>query len=84
MTLFVSVAILLGLLAIGVFAVLFVWSRPRKPQPFFGENGHTVPSSISEKVWLNINGRECRRPGSHQPCARVGRLQASSRRGFRS
>jgi len=37
-------------------AVLQAWSYPGKPQPFVDENGNVLPGSISEKVFVNING----------------------------
>ncbi len=50
--------ILLILLAILIilFAVLEFWSYPGKPAPFLDENGKTLPNSISEKVYVDING----------------------------
>jgi pimeloyl-ACP methyl ester carboxylesterase len=38
--------------------VLLVWSYPGKPQPFMDENGIPLEGSISEKVFVNINGVE--------------------------
>ena len=29
-----------------------------KPVPFLSENGKLIPGSISEKIWVNINGVE--------------------------
>jgi pimeloyl-ACP methyl ester carboxylesterase len=38
--------------------VLQLWSYPGKPQPFVDENGDLLAGSISEKVFVNINGVE--------------------------
>jgi pimeloyl-ACP methyl ester carboxylesterase len=38
--------------------VLLLWSYPGKPQPFVDENGSLLAGSISEKVFVNINGVE--------------------------
>jgi hypothetical protein len=32
---------------------------PGKPEPFLDENGSPLAGSISEKVFVNINGVEC-------------------------
>lgn len=37
-------------------AVLLLWSYPGKPKPFVDKNGHSLPGSISEKIFLDING----------------------------
>jgi pimeloyl-ACP methyl ester carboxylesterase len=37
--------------------VLLVWS-PGKPQPFLDQNGNVLAGSISEKIYVNINGVE--------------------------
>ena len=52
----VVVSILLACL-IGLVGVLVVWS-PGKPKPFVDENGRPLAGSISEKIYLNINGVE--------------------------
>lgn len=36
--------------------VLLFWSYPGKPKPFVDENGRPLEGSISEKVFLEING----------------------------
>ena len=36
--------------------VLLAWSYPGKPEPFLDQNGQTVPGSLSEKVFVDING----------------------------
>ena len=38
--------------------VLQLWSIPGKPAPFVDKNGSPLPGSISEKVFVNINGVE--------------------------
>ena len=47
--------LLAGMLILGV--VLLAWS-PGKSEPFLDENGNPLPSSISEKIHVNINGVE--------------------------
>jgi len=44
----VCVLILVGL--------LLFWSYPGKPKPFVDQNGNPLPGSISEKIFVNING----------------------------
>jgi pimeloyl-ACP methyl ester carboxylesterase len=51
---FVLVSILVGCVLVLV-GVLLAWS-PGKPQPFLAENGSPLSGSISEKVFVNING----------------------------
>jgi pimeloyl-ACP methyl ester carboxylesterase len=36
--------------------VLLAWSYPGKPQPFLDENGKLLAGSVSEKIWVVING----------------------------
>ena len=36
--------------------VLKFWSYPGKPKPFLDENGKPLPGSISEKIFVDING----------------------------
>jgi pimeloyl-ACP methyl ester carboxylesterase len=38
-------------------AVLFAWS-PGQPQPFLGESGKPLAGSLSEKIYVEINGLE--------------------------
>ncbi len=38
--------------------ILEFWSYPGKPKPFLDKNGKPLPGSISEKVFVNINGVE--------------------------
>ena len=50
---------ILSLLLAGLLilvAVLAFWSYPGKPKPFLGENGKPLPSSLSEKVFIDVNG----------------------------
>jgi pimeloyl-ACP methyl ester carboxylesterase len=37
-------------------AVLFYWSHPGKPAPYLDANGKPLPNSISEKIYVEING----------------------------
>jgi pimeloyl-ACP methyl ester carboxylesterase len=39
-----------------LLVVLQVWSYPGKPRPFTDENGSPLPGSISEKIFVDING----------------------------
>jgi pimeloyl-ACP methyl ester carboxylesterase len=39
-------------------SILLVWSYPGKPKPFVDENGNLLSGSVSEKIYLNINGVE--------------------------
>lgn len=48
--LFACIFILLG--------VLQFWSYPGKPKPFLDKNGRPLAGSLSEKVFVNINGVE--------------------------
>jgi pimeloyl-ACP methyl ester carboxylesterase len=50
----ILVSLVLGCVLILV-AVLLAWS-PGKPKPFLDENGNPLVGSISEKVFVNING----------------------------
>src|SRR6185503_15429060 len=51
----ISISILLaGILILA--AVLEFWSYPGKPKPFLDQNGKPLAGSISEKVFVNING----------------------------
>jgi pimeloyl-ACP methyl ester carboxylesterase len=49
------ISILLACILILV-GVLQLWSHPGKPQPFVDENKSPLAGSISEKVFVNING----------------------------
>jgi pimeloyl-ACP methyl ester carboxylesterase len=51
------ISILLACILILV-GVLQLWSYPGKPQPFVDENGNPLAGSISEKIFVNINGVE--------------------------
>jgi pimeloyl-ACP methyl ester carboxylesterase len=37
-------------------SVLQIWSLPGKPKPFLNKSGHLLPGSISEKIYVDING----------------------------
>lgn len=56
MTIFALLSGLLIVLVATSLCVLAVWSRPGTPAPFLDADGQRLPGSISEKVWLNING----------------------------
>src|SRR5574342_1296595 len=51
----ITISILLASILFLV-AVLEFWSYPGKAKPFLNENGNLLPGSISEKVFVNING----------------------------
>jgi pimeloyl-ACP methyl ester carboxylesterase len=53
MLIVVSIFLVCILILLGV---LQVWSYPGKPQPFVDENGGPLPGSISEKIFVDING----------------------------
>ncbi len=53
MVMMLSILLICILILIGT---LLVWSYPGKPQPFLDKNGRPLPGSISEKIWVNING----------------------------
>jgi len=52
-----TISILLACILI-LAGVLQLWSYPGKPQPLVDENGNPLAGSISEKVFVNINGVE--------------------------
>lgn len=52
MLILLSVLLACILILVGV---LFAWS-PGKPSPFLNENGKVLAGSISEKIYVNING----------------------------
>lgn len=54
MVLAIVLAVLAPLLLLGV--ILLVWSYPGRPPPFLDEEGRPRAGSISEKVFLDING----------------------------
>ena len=43
---------------LGLVGLLLLWSYPGKPKPFVDENGNLLPGSISEKIYVSINGVE--------------------------
>ncbi len=51
----ISILLTCMLILVGI---LQLWSYPGKPQPFVDENGSPLAGSISEKVFVNINGVE--------------------------
>jgi hypothetical protein len=53
----ITISILLAVVIILV-GVLQVWSYPGKPKPYLDQNGKPLAGSISEKVFININGVE--------------------------
>ena len=55
MLIFVSILLVSMLVLMGI---LLFWSYPGEPTPFLDENGNTLTGSISEKVFVNINGVE--------------------------
>jgi pimeloyl-ACP methyl ester carboxylesterase len=50
----ISIALTCILILVGI---LLVWS-PGKTEPFLDENGNLLAGSISEKIWVKINGVE--------------------------
>jgi pimeloyl-ACP methyl ester carboxylesterase len=48
-------SILLAILLL-LFGLLEFWSYPGKPAPFLDESGKPLPHSISEKIFVDING----------------------------
>ena len=52
-----TVSILLVALLVLV-GIVQVWSYPGKPKPFADKNGNLLVNSISEKVFVNINGMQ--------------------------
>jgi pimeloyl-ACP methyl ester carboxylesterase len=41
---------------ISLMGVLLVWSYPGKPEPFVDKDERALPGSISEKIYVDING----------------------------
>src|SRR5512141_3044758 len=39
-----------------LFGLLEYWSYPGKPAPFVDQNGTVLPNSISEKIFVDVNG----------------------------
>jgi hypothetical protein len=52
---FATISIVLACFLVLV-VILFLWSYPGKPTPFVDETGNSLPGSIAEKVFVNING----------------------------
>lgn len=44
--------------ALGLLGILLLWSYPGKPEPYRDKDGKTIPGSISEKIYVVINGVE--------------------------
>ena len=53
----IIISVLLAFIIVLV-GVLQLWSYPGKPKPFVDENGNPLAGSISEKIFVNINGVE--------------------------
>ena len=51
----IIISFLLGSILLLV-SILQIWSYPGKPSPFLDENGHPLPDSVSEKIYIDING----------------------------
>lgn len=49
-----GILLLVGILLVGILLAC----SPGKPQPYLDENGRPLPGSISEKIFVNINGVE--------------------------
>jgi pimeloyl-ACP methyl ester carboxylesterase len=43
---------------LGLVGMLLLWSYPGKPKPFVDENGNPLPGSLSEKIYVTVNGVE--------------------------
>src|SRR5918912_542608 len=41
---------------LGLMGLLLFWSYPGRPKPFVDETGTPLPGSISEKVFIDVNG----------------------------
>jgi pimeloyl-ACP methyl ester carboxylesterase len=41
---------------VGLVGLLLFWSYPGRPKPFVDDNGILLPGSLSEKIFINING----------------------------
>jgi pimeloyl-ACP methyl ester carboxylesterase len=52
------IASILLVFIIILVGMLQIWSMPGKPKPFVDENGDVLAGSISEKIYLDINGVE--------------------------
>ena len=53
MLIFMSILLALIIVLLGL---LQLWSYPGKPQPLLDEKGKPLPGSLSEKIFLDING----------------------------
>src|SRR5690348_7477804 len=41
---------------VGVLGLLLFWSYPGRPKPFAGNTGILLPGSLSEKIFIEVNG----------------------------
>lgn len=62
----VTIAILFA--GILMLVVLLLAYSPGKPEPFLDENGKPLAGSISEKIFVNINGRGTGNVHQKQKC----------------
>jgi pimeloyl-ACP methyl ester carboxylesterase len=53
-----TITLILLAVILSLVGVLLLWSYPGKPSPFFDKNGNLLAGSISEKIFVNINGVE--------------------------
>jgi pimeloyl-ACP methyl ester carboxylesterase len=51
-----SIAFIVFALVLIILGVLLAWSYPGKPRPFLEQNGTPLAGSISEKVFVEVNG----------------------------
>jgi pimeloyl-ACP methyl ester carboxylesterase len=51
-----TILILLLAFILILFGLLEYWSYPGKPAPFLDEDGAPLPNSVSEKIFVDING----------------------------
>jgi pimeloyl-ACP methyl ester carboxylesterase len=51
----IAISILLAVVLV-LLGILQFWSYPGKPKPYLDQNGHPLAGSISEKVFINVNG----------------------------
>jgi len=53
MLMILSMAVMFVIILLGV---LLAWSYPGKPRPFVGQNGSALPGSLSDKIFVEVNG----------------------------
>jgi pimeloyl-ACP methyl ester carboxylesterase len=51
-----SIVVLALTSVLGLLCLLLFWSYPGKPRPFVDKDGNVLPGSISEKIYVTING----------------------------